>query len=92
MELKEDVVILGAKRRDMTFDDGRSLRDTVVATVDTVIGENEKGLRFAEIKGPFNVFDKLTELPGKYECSFNWDGKKMTLLDANYKEAIQFEI
>lgn len=92
MIIQEDVVILGAKRRDITFDDGRTLKDTVVATIDVAGKENEKGFHFDEIKGPFETYDKLTELPGKYECSLNWDGKKMTLLDAKYKEAVIVEI
>lgn len=92
MEMKIDLVALGAKKRDMTFSDGRNLKDCVITTVDLAGGENEKGFHVDEIKGPFNIYDKFTELPGKYEASVNWDGKKMTFLDANYKEAVILEI
>ena len=92
-QMKITVVALGASRRDMTIDDGRNLKDCVVKAINSLTpDENVKGLSVEDYKGAYELFEKFTTLPGKYELSTDWNGKKMTLLDAKFLEKVDIKI
>lgn len=92
-QIKITVVGLGAQRRDMTFDDGRNLKDCVLKAINSIEpGENIKGLSVEDYKGAYELYEKFTVLPGKYELTTDWNGKKMTLLDAKFIEKVDVKL
>lgn len=51
--------------------------------------ENLKGYNVVEYKGDYELFEKISSVPARYELACDWDGKKMTVLDLKYLEDVE---
>lgn len=90
---KLTMLVLGVRQRDMTFSDGRNLQDCVVSGIsDSDEVEGLKGYLVEENKGAYELYAKFPTVPGRYELTTDWNGKKMTVLDAKLLEKVELKL
>lgn len=93
MLTEAEVVVLGVKRGRGEYE-GRQYAFTKFNIIEKIIGsdENQKGLRVTELKGPYELFDSFSVVPGRYVLSTDFNGKSSTVVSAEYLENFTIEL
>lgn len=90
-KVKLQVMILSARRgKGVIESNNRPYSFTKFYAISSETDEeNLKGYNVEEYKGEYELFEKISTLPARYELECDWDGKRMTVLDLQHLEDVE---
>lgn len=87
MIVKSKIYVIGVRRGQGEFDDGRKWSNCKVLTIEPLYKDdaNIKGLKVQENKATsYEMFEKFDKVPGVYDADIDMGEKSNTILDVKF--------